>query len=63
MSQELGMEGMETSHRSGPPLYIPPIPLPCPYGPLDSQGGIAPVEPEDGPECPGGPGGGGGNVW
>jgi hypothetical protein len=49
-------------HRSGPPLYIPPKP-PCPYPPLDNQGGITPAGPEDEPECPGGPGGGGANGW
>lgn len=44
-------------HRPGGPLYI----LPCAYPPLDNQGGITPVEPEDGPGGPGG--GGGGSDW
>jgi len=60
---EGGMGKVETSQRSGPPLYIPPIPPPCPYPPLCNQGGKTPAEPEDEPECPGGPGGGGGAGW
>ena len=60
-----GRRGIEISHRSGPLLYMPPKPPPCPYALLDNQGGITPVEPDDEPECPGGPegGGGGGNCW
>lgn len=51
-----GKGRVEIPHRPGGPLYIPP----CPYPPLGNQGGITPLDPEDGPGCPGGPGSGGG---
>jgi hypothetical protein len=58
--------GNRTSYRSGPPLYMPPIPPPDPYPLLDSQGGgIIPLELEDELGCPVDPGGrgGGGSDW